>query len=192
TQVPHTLKGELFSVTTRAKARIGSDEFRLEAAPACEVIAGRPDAARAAERRPGVALHATLAQAATGLRVTWRAILRDGTDYVREELRLESGQDLDLAQVALLDLDLPKAWTAGTTTGSVVVADDRFFGFEMPMAETRIDGTHALQFVRRTLPLRAHVPVDYSAVFGVAPAGQLRRGFMAYLENERATPFRPF
>jgi hypothetical protein len=192
TQAPHALKGELFSVTTRAKMRLGSNEFRLAAAPACETVAGRDDAARAAERRAGVALRATLTHAATGLRVTWRAVLRDGTDYVREEMRFESAADIDLAQVALLELSLDKAWTAGTTTGSPVVADDRFFGFEHPMAETRIDGTHALQFVRRVLPLRAHVPVDYSAVFGVAPAGQLRRGFMAYLENERATPFRTF
>jgi len=135
---------------------------------------------------------ARLRDAATGLRATWRATLRDGADYVREELRLESDADVDLAQVALLELELDKAWTAGTTTGSVVVADDRFFGFEHPMAETRIAGTHALQFVRRVLPLRAHVPADYSAVLGAAPAGQLRRGFMAYLESERATPFRTF
>jgi len=189
---PNALKGELFSVTTRAKNRVGSNDFRLDAAPVCETVAGRADAARAAERRAGVALRTTLTHAATGLRVTWRAVLRDGTNYVREEMRFESDKDLDLAQVALLELVLDKAWTAGTTAGSVVIADDRFFGFEHPMAESRIDGTHALQFVRRVLPLRAHVPVDYSAVLGVAPAGQLRRGFAAYLENERAAPFRTF
>ena len=192
TRAPHALKGELFSVTTRDKKRVGSGEFRLDAPPACETIVGRPEAARAADRRAGVALAATLTQASTGLRVTWRAVLRDGANYAREEMRFESAKDLDLAQVALLELDLDKSWNAGTTTGSPVIADDRFFGFEHPMAETRIDGAHALQFVRRVLPLRAGVPVDYSAVFGVAPAGQLRRGFEAYLENERATPFRTF
>ena len=46
--------------------------------------------------------------------------------------------------------------------------------------------------MRRALPLRANVPVEYSAVFGVAPENQLRRGFQAYLENERAHPFRTF
>ena len=130
--------------------------------------------------------------APSGLRATWRATLRDHANYVRTELRLESSAEIDIAQVALLDVELDQAWTAGTTNGSPVVAGNRFFGFEMPMAETRIDGRHAVQFVRRVLPLRAGVPVDYSAVLGVAPVGQLRRGFMAYLENERATPFRPF
>ena len=192
TRASHALAGELFSVTRRDKQRIPASRFRLEGAPTCGTIAAQAGAARAAERRRGVVVSARLRDAATGLRATWRATLRDGADYVREELRLESDADVDLAQVALLELELDKAWTAGTTTGSVVVADDRFFGFEHPMAETRIAGTHALQFVRRVLPLRAHVPADYSAVLGAAPAGQLRRGFMAYLESERATPFRTF
>jgi len=79
TQVPHALQGELFSVTTRAKLRLGSKDFHLDATPVCETIAGHADAARAAERRAGVALHATLTHPGTGLRVTWRAVLRDGT-----------------------------------------------------------------------------------------------------------------
>jgi hypothetical protein len=192
THAKHALRGELFTLTLRDKRRIAASEFRIEGNVQHDRIEGRPEAARAAERRGGDAFTVRLVHRATGLHATLRAALRDGANYVRTELRLESDADLDIAQVALLDVDLDKAWTAGTTTGSVVVADDRFFGFEHPMAETRIDGTHALQFVRRALPLRAHVPVDYSAVFGVAPAGQLRRGFMAYLENERATPFRTF
>ena len=186
------LRGELFTLTLRDKQRIAASEFHIDGEIQRSRVEGRPDAARAAERQGGYAYTATLRHAATGLRATWRATLRDGSNYVRTELHLESDTDIDIAQVALLDLDLDKAWTAGTTTGSPVVAGDRFFGFEHPMAETRIEGTHVLQFVRRVLPLRAHVPVDYSAVFGVAPPGQLRRGFMAYLENERATPFRTF
>ena len=93
TQAPHALKGELFSVTTRARTRLGSNDFRLDAAPVCEAVAARPEAARASERRPGVALRAALTEAATGLRVTWRAVLRDGTNYVREEVRFESAKE---------------------------------------------------------------------------------------------------
>ena len=192
TRAAHPTHGELFTLTLRDKRRIPASEFRIEGPAQRSHIEGRPEAARAAERRSGETWTLRLVHAAIGLHATWRATLRDGTNYVRTELRLESDADLDIAQVAMLDLDLDKAWTAGITTGSVVVADDRFFGFESPMAETRIDGTHVLQFVHRKLPLRAGVPADYAAVLGVAPAGQLRRGFMAYLENERAAPFRTF
>jgi hypothetical protein len=192
TRSPHAMSGELFSVTTRDKTRFGANDFRIEVAPHCVNALTPTRGARIADRLPGVALEATLVHEGTGLRVQWRAVLRDGSNYVRQEMRFESAKDLDLAQVALLELDLDKAWTAGTTTGSPVVADDRFFGFEHPMSETRVDGAHALQFVRRVLPLRAGVPVDYSAVWGIAPKGQLRRGFTAYLESERAAPFRTF
>ncbi|MBW8758596.1 MAG: enterotoxin [Burkholderiales bacterium] len=192
THARHPLKGELFTVTLRDKRRIAASEFRIERDVECRMFPGHADAVRAAERRNGATCVVELRDAASGLDVTWSATLRDGSNYVREELHLASGKDLDVAQVALLDIELHKAWTAGTTPGSPVIADDRFFGFEHPMAETRIAGTNALQFARRKLPLRAGVAADYSAVFGVAPKGQLRRAFMAYLENERAAPFRTF
>src|SRR6185312_9319438 len=72
------------------------------------------------------------------------------------------------------------------------IADDRFFAFEHPMAQVRVEGGHAQQFVKRVLPLRANVATTYSAVFGVATPGQLRRAFAAYVERERAHPFRTF
>ena len=44
----------------------------------------------------------------------------------------------------------------------------------------------------RTLPLRAGQSVTYSAVIGVARTGQMRRDFLAYIERERAHPYRTF
>jgi hypothetical protein len=100
TKTTHPLKGELFSVTLRDKTRIGSDQFRLQTLD-CERVEGHPDAARAAERRSGMMLTASLMNAATGLHITWQAVLRDGANYLREEMRFESASDIDLAQVAL-------------------------------------------------------------------------------------------
>jgi hypothetical protein len=124
--------------------------------------------------------------------VQWRALLRDGTSYVREELTFVSASDLDLSSVTLIALELPGGWVAGTVSGSPLVAGNAFFGFEHPMAEAAVLGRQATMRLRRVLPLRAGVAVSYSAVLGVLPEGQLRRGFAAYLENERAAPFRTF
>jgi hypothetical protein len=208
------LAGDLFAVLPRGGQWLPARRFRLEGPLACRPIAADPAAARAAERRAGFALEAHLSEAGTGLKVAWRGVLRDGANYVREDLRLESARDLDLARVALVELDLAGATVAGTTAGSPIVADDRFFGFAHPMAESLVLGggaragatpasgagaphggaavAHASAFLRRALPLRAGVPVDYEAVLGVAPAGQMRRGFAAFLEDERAAPFRTF
>ncbi|MGA9341991.1 MAG: hypothetical protein WBV61_06610, partial [Rhodanobacteraceae bacterium] len=192
TKSNHALKGELFSVLPRDGKPLDSSRFRLEGALACVPVAAKPDAARRADRLAGLALTAKLTDSNTGLHVAWRALLRDGTSYVREELRFEADKMIDLASVSLVELDLNHAWVDGMASGSPIVADDRYFGFEHPMAEASVIGNHATMTLKRALPLRAKVATNYSAVFGVVPRGQLRRGFQAYLENERATPFRTF
>jgi len=192
THEQRALTGELFTVTPRGGAPLASGHFTLASAPACSTVPPRPGAARAAERRAGVALDAGLVDPTTGLKVHWRALLRDGTNYVREELVFQAATDLDLARVALIALELPGGYVAGTVSGSPLIAGHAFFGFEHPMAEADIVDGHATMTLRRVLALRAGVPVAYSAVLGVVPEGQLRRGFAAYLENERAAPFRTF
>ncbi|MDE2138170.1 MAG: enterotoxin, partial [Gammaproteobacteria bacterium] len=192
TRESRALGGALFTVTPREGAAVGATRFVLAAPPACSAIAAHPDAARAAERRAGQVLDADLTDGATGLKVHWRAVLRDGTNYVRAELTFEAPADLDLSRVALIALDLPGAYVEGTAPGSPIIAGNAFFAFEHPMAEADAEGGHAVMMLRRALPLRAGVPVQYSAVLGVLPRGERRRGFAAYLENERATPFRTF
>ena len=192
THEPRPLSGELFAVTQRTGPALAGSRLNLAAAPGCSGIAALPGAARAAARRAGQALDADLTDAATGLKVHWRAILRDGTNYLREELTFEAASDLDLSRVSLIALDLPGAWVEGTAQGSPLVDGNEFFAFEHPMAEADAVDGHATMMLRRVLPLRAGVPVQYSAVLGVLPRGQRRRGFAAYLENERATPFRTF
>jgi len=44
----------------------------------------------------------------------------------------------------------------------------------------------------RELPIRAGHEVKFSSVIGVTPPNQLRRGFLNYVERERAHPYRTF
>jgi hypothetical protein len=188
----HALAGELFSVTLRGRPRRVAGQFTLLGAVRCEPMAANPGAVRPAERRAGVTLSANLADPQTGLRAQWRATLRTAGNYIRESLTLDSAADLDIERLALIEFDLPGAWVNGIVSGSPIIADDRFFGFEHPMAEPRVLGVHATMTLKRALPLRAGVPLQYSAVLGVASVEQLRRGFAAYVESERATEFRTF
>src|SRR5581483_8943533 len=186
------LQGELFSLKPRKGDAILSSALKLSGKITCENITPQPNSSRAADRRKGVALKAVLSDAAQGLTVRWRASLRDGANYVREVVRLQPSRDLDLAAVSLIDLQLPGARVEGTADGSPIVLGDEFFGFEFPMAQARVIAGHATMSLRRELPLRADVPVEYSAVFGVASENQLRRGFLAYIEDQRAHPYRTF
>jgi len=156
------------------------------------VVEARPGAARAAERRAGVELRGLLRHPEGGLAVAWSLRLRDGGNYARQVLRFEAQAPLDLAKVTLLDLPLPGGRVAGTADGTPMVAGDLFLGFEHPMSHPSVLGGRASALLRRALPLRPGVPAEYAAVLGVAPRGQVRRGFAAYLEAERAHPFRTF
>ncbi|MBS0462686.1 MAG: enterotoxin [Proteobacteria bacterium] len=187
------LDGELFRINVRgAKGSLPASAFVLDAPLRCELIAAQPGASRAADARSGARLYASLSNVETGLHVQWSAQLRMGGSYVREQFRFVAPKDLDLSAITLIDLKLPGAIVDGTADGSPIVTADAFFGFEHPMAAAKVIADRATMMLRRALPLRANVPVDYSAVLGVTPEGQLRRGFQAYLENERAHPFRTF
>jgi len=186
------LYGQLFSLKIRDGQSIDADQFRLLGDIRCVSIAANGRAARAAERLAGIALQAELQEAATGIWVGWRAVLRDGTNYVREEFELRADGVADLSAITLIDLRLPEPWVAGTADGSPLIAADNFYGFEHPMAQAHIESGRATAVLRRALPLRAGVLEKYSAVLGVTPHGQLRRGFQVYVENERAAPFRTF
>ena len=186
------LDGELFQLKLRDDRLLVASAFRLDGPVTCALVEARPGAARAAERRAGVELRGLLRHPEGGLAVAWSLRLRDGGNYARQVLRFEAQAPLDLAKVTLLDLPLPGGRVAGTADGTPMVAGDLFLGFEHPMSHPSVLGGRASALLRRALPLRPGVPAEYAAVLGVAPRGQVRRGFAAYLEAERAHPFRTF
>ena len=191
---PHALQGALFELTQRALKPQPARKiaFKLDGNLTCAPIKPQARAVRAAEREAGVALDAWFVDSATGIRLHWRALLRNGANYLREEIHFEAARDIDLSKVSLIELDLPAARVEGIVAGSPVVADDRFFGVEHPMSDARVEAGHTSVYVKRVLPLRANVSAGYSAVLGVSTPGQMRRAFAAYLERERAHPFRTF
>jgi|KBSMisStaDraftv2_1062788.scaffolds.fasta_scaffold09346_4 hypothetical protein len=191
-RISQPLGGELFTLRLRDGQRITASSMNLTGTLSCEREPAAPAATRSAARHPAQALHAVLEDKRTALIIDWRLILRDGANYAREEIRLKPEHELDLATVDLIDLQLLDASVAGTVDGSPIVAKERFFGFEHPMAAASVLSGHALASLKRTVPLRSGIGVSYSAVFGVAPEGQLRRAFLNYLEEERAHPFRTF
>jgi hypothetical protein len=123
----------------------------------------------------------------------WCAIVRPGTDYVRQQLTISAlNQDLPIAEVRLLDLADPAAHVDGTVKGSPVVSGNLFYGFEHPLSTSTVAAGRVTLSLFRDLPLLAGQSVSYSSVLGSSRAGQLRRTFLAYLETERPRPYRPF
>ncbi len=235
--VPATLKDKLADRDLDAPKEVFALEFqdgtRLKAsrmkatAFKVERLTGRPEALTEAERLPGQQVSAVLE--GRDVRVTWKAVLRDGSNYVRQHVAIQPLKgEADIAKVVMVDHWLRGAEVVGQVAGSPVVAGSLFTGFEHPMSTTMLEagsapkivpapGTedgplapdsatakdgraaeqrwgkaHATSWLELSLPLQPGKTFEASSVVGVVPDGQLRRGFLHYVERERAHAYRPF
>jgi len=188
-----SLRAELFSLLLSNSQALQASDFYLVAPAQKRHLAANPSAARVSDRLPGEELRATLVTPDGAFHVDWRAILRDGSRYLRQELTLTGGQRvLPLTEIVLLDMRVPDARATGTVDGCPVVTDNMFFGAEHPLSVNRPDGEHVRCSVPRGAALQPGESFTCSSVIGFFDKGQLRRGFLAYLERERAHPYRPF
>jgi hypothetical protein len=193
TEFPFT--GETFAIVVSNGQRYAASDFQAAGPPTVSQLVPVPQAARLAERIPGRQVTFSLRSADGRLRVRWQAMLRDGGNYVRQEIAITPEQeDCAIQEIVWMNQAIPNAPVMGQVDGSPVVMGNFFLGPEDPHARstwTAGGGTLVCRVPRNAL-LRIGETLTQSFVLGVAPAGQMRRGFLGYLERERAHPFRPY
>jgi hypothetical protein len=184
---------EAFSMQLRDGRVIAASQMKMGGVPVDEQIAANLTASSAAEQVPGRRLCADLSTEDNSPAVHWCAVLREGANYLRQEVTLKAGaQAVDVAEVRMFDFDAPGAEVVGKVPGSPIVAGDFFFGFEFPLSASVVKDGRARAILTRVLPLEAGNSITYSSVIGVAAPGQMRRDFLKYIEQERAHPYRTF
>ncbi len=185
---------QCFELVLGDGSKLKSSDFKLNGTPQVEKLAPQPDASTAAKHFPGQQVVANFSAPSKNLSAEWRVVLRDGSHYVREELTLRAdGKDVLVKEIVLFDAKLPGAKTVGSVDGSPVVANNFFVGYEHPMAKNSVDEIGKVQCgFERNAVLKDGESLVQSCVIGAAPPGQLRRGFLEYVERERAHPYRPF
>jgi hypothetical protein len=172
---------------------VSASGMKMVGPPEVVELAANPGAARLAERIPGKTVAVEFEDERGRLHLTWQVILRDGSNYVQQQfVLLAQSQDVAVREVRLVDWNLSDAHVVGTVKGSPVVAGTLFAGFEDPLASCAVAGQRARCWIERELPLKSGQTVTYSSVVGVTAEGQLRRGFLHYVERERAHPYRTF
>jgi hypothetical protein len=123
----------------------------------------------------------------------WCLTARPGTEYLRELLRISTGPtDLPIAEVRLLQFADAGARVDGSVNGSPIIDNNMFFGLEHPLSVSAVNRGVFQASLFRDLPLRADQSATYSAVIGTSEPGQMRRAFLAYLENERPRAYQQF
>ena len=184
---------EAFTLTFADRTTLRASQMRVTSAPRTEALQGNPQASRMAERFPGRQVTMTLQDASGRIEAVWRGILRDGSTYIRQEISLRAlGAEIPLREVSMLDFNAPMGMTPGLVRGTPIVIGNAYFALEHPLANNSVDGDRVRGRLTRTLPLRPGTTLDFSSVVGVAHRGQMRRDFLAYLERERAHPYRTF
>lgn len=172
-----------FELKMKDGRRLTSESFRLKG----KLIAGEAEINTGstvfAERTHGRKLESDLIDKKSGISLHWEAELREGSNYVKQVFRFKNPKGSDIERITLVNVPAAaKAVKTGLVDGSPVVAGNMFFALEYPLA--KIDKEDDAQ---RISVLR-HME-EISTVYGVVPSGQLRRGFLYYVERERAHPY---
>lgn len=182
---------EAFTVTLTDGTSLRASQLRPEGKPTLSRLEPNRQAVRQCLRFGGWQAALELASPDGRVRARWRALLRDQSNYVEQELTLSGAGELLVREVTPLELDLPGAVVAGAVDGSPVVAGNLFLGCEHPMAFSRVEGSRVACRLPRFAPIRSGESWTVRSVMGVVPQGQLRRGFLYYLERQRARPYSP-
>ncbi|MFI5110772.1 MAG: enterotoxin [Terriglobales bacterium] len=187
-----SLPRDPFNYAFKNGTSIRASDMTIADGPQIEALPSNPGASRAAEHFAGQAILLRLEDPKKRVSIVWRAVLRNSSNYVRQEITLSAPDgDQPVAEVCLFNGSLAGASVIGSVKGSPVTAGDLFLGFEDPLAQCQTN-TIVTCTMKRELPLRKGQTVRYSLVIGVSPHGQMRRGFLNYVERERAHPYRTF
>jgi len=180
------------SLANTPRFDLAASNFKIVGMPKIGELTGVTKGGRVADRIGGTTIEANLASQ-TGIRAIWRAELRDGSNYIRQTVAFSSpNKAVPIYGLELADVSLPNAQTIGTTPGCPVAGSGMFVGVEMPGAQNLVTEKRAKISFACQLELSPSQSYAFGAVTGVAPEGQLRRSFLAYVERERARPSSPF
>lgn len=190
---------ELFKVLLGDGKTITASEMKLEDVKMV-TLAENPSAATASLRYAGKALEARFTY--KELSIVWRAVLRNGSHYLRTEMDIQAAKDLPMEGIVAMNYLVAKnsAYTApevvGNTRGAILASNHIFAGLETPMglnsSKDEGNATHIEGLWRRNTTLKAGKTWNISSVVGLVAPKQLRRSFLAYSERERAVAWRPY
>ena len=135
--------GDLFSIRLGSGTEVASSQMTLGEVKAIDCQADA-SAAKGALKLPGKAIEADYSYG--DLRLTWRAVLRDGSHYLRTELELTAVKNVVMNAIIPMHYTVDNSSSeqapavVGNTRGAVIASDKIFAGLETPMGKNSIVG----------------------------------------------------
>ncbi len=125
----------LFALELDGGRQLTNLDFKLKSDPVVTEVKASRDLPTKALQYPGMEISALLVSADYNLEIKWRAQLRDGSNYIRQNIEISSiSQEIKISKVILFDGRLDGAEYEGTVIGSPIRCGNFFFGFEHPIA----------------------------------------------------------
>lgn len=184
-----------FSIQLHNGKVFTSDDFKILSEPQIKKIKGNSSSVNQSGKEYGEEITADLYCSKINLKIHWKVILKDNSNYLRQEFTLIPKKSLTVDRIILLEMPQNSGMKPdGVVAGSpwVNIKKEIFMGFEYPLCHNAENDNEAVSFIERTNPLNPQSPISYSTAWGISPKGQLRRAFLYYLERERVVPYRQF
>jgi hypothetical protein len=180
-----------FSIHLQDQETLTSNDFRLLDAPEIRTIKENSSSLKRSGQDKGQEITADLYCERVKMKIHWQVILKDHSNYLRQQFTLIPKDSLKVDQITLLEIPQSRELKPdGIVAGSPWVDNEMFFGFEHPMSHNATSGNEDISFIKRYAPVTSSDSLTYSVAWGVAPKDQLRRAFLYYIERERAVPYR--
>ena len=172
----------LFELMLRDSSRITSADFMLTEQPDIKYRTGDKSSTSFANRLSGIKYSANLENKNKGLSVYWEAELRNGANYIRQRFKIKTDDPGNIIKVTLVKIPRHNAEKIGSVEGSPIVYKNMFFTLEYPLSKIEQQD----DFISIS---QSRLQDEISAIWGVTPSDQLRRGFLYYVERERSHPY---
>ena len=136
---------ELFTVTLGSGSVVSSSDMTLGDVRV-ESLVGNSDAVKGSERFDGKQIVAKYSYG--NLSFEWRAVLRDGSHYLRTELDITASSDQAMTNIVpmIYNVNTSTGGTpavVGNTRGAVLASDKLFAGLETPMGNNTVGEVNA-------------------------------------------------
>lgn len=169
---------EIFTITLGNGQLVNASEMTLESVEVID-LKGNPDAARGSEKIDGKAIVAQY-NYDNKLGIEWRAVLRNGSHYLRTELAVTALKSTEMKAITPMIYDVATVdgvaapAVVGNTRGAILASDKIFAGVESPMGiNTVANGGSATNF-----SYSSWTPESFDWTPGnETPAGVLALGF---------------
>lgn len=190
--------GELFVLKMKDGTLLPASQMTMSK-PVVKKVNPSKKAMKASLKNAGKAIVAQFISPDKKIKVQWRAILRDHSSYLRQEMQITANQEMEIGEIIAMQYVPVKGQNikvSGNTDGSLLVGDNAFFALETPAAINGLKTNDSQELIEgrwiRRAPLKRGDTWSVSSVVGIMSQGQERRSFLSYLERERAVPHRSF